>query len=95
MDDRTKLTLVRMNLNNSFHKNADGKVIHGNRVNIFSEKEFHEKNDGKTNTKAHSLPYQGLSNTSDFLTALEELLIFTNTNHRDRIQLSINQGLLI
>ncbi|MEL3711471.1 hypothetical protein RUT98_00140 [Staphylococcus borealis] len=32
------LSLIRLNLNNNFHKNANNKRVFGNRINIYSEK---------------------------------------------------------
>lgn len=34
-DVKTGLSLIRLNLNHSFHRNADGTKVSGNRVNIF------------------------------------------------------------
>lgn len=94
MDDRTKLTLLRMNLNDSFHKNADGSIISGNRVNIFSAEEYYAKANSTTHTKAIPLPFNGLRNTDDFLTALSDLLTYTNTHARDKISIQIRDPLI-
>lgn len=44
-------TLFRINLNNNFHKNADGEIVRGNRINIFSEQEYIDKNEDTLITK--------------------------------------------
>ena len=67
-------TLFRINLNNNFHKNADGEIIRGNRINIFSEQEYLDKNDGQTHYKAYPLPYENIKNTDDFITMLDSIL---------------------
>lgn len=93
MDEKTKLTLIRMNLNDSFHKNSTGEKIYGNRVNIFSEDEFYSKGDGTTHTKASPLPKGVLRNTRDILEAIDDLFNYTNTSNRDKLQLTIPQPL--
>ena len=94
-DEKTGLSLVRLNLNDSFHRNADGTKISGNRVNIFSEQEYKLKNDGKTHMRAFPLPHKSLINTSDFLQALTNLLEYTNTEYKDKLNLSIATSLNI
>jgi hypothetical protein len=91
-DEKTKLTLVRLNLNDSFHKNADGTIVTGNRVNLFSEQEFYDKNDGNTHTRAFPLPHGILTDTNDFLVALANLLNYTHTA-TDNLSLSIANDL--
>lgn len=44
-------TLLRINLNNKFHKNANGEKVWGNRVNIFSEEEYYQKETKQLITK--------------------------------------------
>lgn len=83
----TNYTLVRINLSSNFHKNADGTKIQGNRINIFSEDEFYEKNDGQTHYRCYPLPYENIENTDDFVTVLFQLLSFTNTIVRDKINI--------
>lgn len=94
-DDKTKLTLIRINMNNSFHKNADGERVSGNRVNLFSEQEFYDKGNGYTHTKAFSLPHGILKNTDNFLEALDGILNYTNTDVDGKLQLSIAGNLNI
>lgn len=79
--------LFRINLNNSFHKNANGEKIKGNRINIFSSEEYYSKADGTTYQKAYHLPYNSIRNSDDFFEVLEDLLQYTNTNNSDRIKL--------
>lgn len=52
MDEKTKHTLVRVNLDSNFHMNADGKKVRGNRILLFSEDEFAKKDDRFTHCKA-------------------------------------------
>lgn len=87
-------TLVRINLNNKFHKNANGDKIWGNRINIFSEEEYYQKADETTHYRAYPLPYESISNSDDFLIILTELLDFTNTQQTDRISINIQEDLL-
>lgn len=85
LDCLTKLNLIRMNLNESFHKNANGDIIRGNRVNLFCEDEFNQRNDGQY-MRAYKLPYKNLlKNPQNFLEALDEILKYTNvdTNNGD------------
>ncbi|RVU74120.1 hypothetical protein EJK20_04780 [Lactobacillus xujianguonis] len=77
-DSKTYLTLVRINIDEKFHKNSDG-IIRGNRIEIFSEDEFKAKGDGRTSYKAYSLPFEKIENTNDFFTIFENLLEYTHT----------------
>lgn len=87
-------TLIRINLNNKFHKNANGKKVWGNRINIFSSEEYYQKGDETTHYKAHPLPYESIRNTDDFLTALSDLLGFTNISNPEEIDINIQEDLL-
>lgn len=82
IDYKTRSTLVRINLDSSFHNNSDGK-IRGHRVEIFSEQEFREKADGFTHVRAYPLPFDTIKDTDDFMSALTELLDYTNTQRVD------------
>lgn len=85
-DSKTHLTLVRINIDNSFHKNSDG-IIRGNRVEIFSEQEFIAKGDGRTHYKAYPLPFDSIKNTDDFFMAFENILEYTNTQENGMISM--------
>lgn len=87
-------TLIRINLNNKFHKNANGEKIWGNRINVFSETEYYDKADETTHCKAYPLPHNSISNSNDFLKVLRELLNYTNTGQTDKININIQTGLL-
>lgn len=87
LDTKTNLTLVRINLDNKFHKNADGKKISGNRVELFSSKEFFEKNDGVTQVKAYKLPYKTLNNPTSFSEGLAELLDYTQVKDTKKLKI--------
>lgn len=79
--------LLRINLNNSFHKNADNEKVIGNRINIFSTNEYHLKNDGTTYMRSFRLPYDSIRNTDDFHHLLKDLLSYTNINDTDKINI--------
>ena len=95
MDNTTKLTLLRVNLNRGFHKNANGERIHGNRINVFSEEEFFLKNDGQTHIKCYPLPYDSIPNTENIFEMFESILDYTNTQNNDLLSLTIQEGLEI
>lgn len=94
-DVKTGLSLVRINLNQSFHRNADGTKVSGNRVNIFSEQEYKLKNDGKTHMRAFPLPRGILKNTSNFLESLTSLLDYTHTEYDNKLNLVLGTTLNI
>ncbi|WP_245342012.1 hypothetical protein [Staphylococcus sp. GDX8P80P] len=79
------LSLIRLNLNNNFHKNANNKRAFGNRINIYSEKEFEKKGDGYTYMIAYPLPYKLFEDTLDFVQQLYTMLKYTNTRYDDKI----------
>ncbi|CAM4237159.1 DUF6978 family protein [Lacicoccus alkaliphilus] len=80
--------IIRINLNEGFHKNADDKKVFGNRINIFSADEFHDKGDSKTYMKAFSLPYSSFKDSSDPEVQLIQLLDFTNTYYQGKLTIS-------
>ncbi|HDH4842895.1 TPA: hypothetical protein PI336_002696, partial [Staphylococcus aureus] len=80
---RYNYSLLRLNLNDGFHKNSNNEKIRGNRINIFSENEFIQKADGATHMKAYPLPYNIFDDSSDFVKQLFTLLEYTKTNHND------------
>ena len=87
--------LFRININNNFHKNADGTRIQGNRINIFSKEEFDSKGDGKTYMKAFPLPFEDtIRNTSDFLELFEDVVKFANIDKNKDLNISIQDSLL-
>ncbi|HDA7246564.1 TPA: hypothetical protein O5T53_002959, partial [Staphylococcus aureus] len=71
---RYNYSLLRLNLNDGFHKNSNNEKIRGNRINIFSENEFIQKADGATHMKAYPLPYNIFDDSSDFVKQLFTLL---------------------
>ena len=77
--------LLRINLNDGFHKNSNNDIVRGNRINIFSEKEYKNKNDLSTHMVAYPLPYKIFEDSSDFVKQLFSVLRYTNTNHNDKI----------
>ncbi|MCU0082524.1 DUF6978 family protein [Streptococcus danieliae] len=93
-ETRYNYTLFRINLNNKFHKNADGTIVRGNRINIFSADEYYQKSDETTHYRAFPLPYDKISNSDDFLRTFEELIDFANITERDKVSFKIQDGLL-
>lgn len=87
-------SLIRINLDNNFHKNADGTKIAGNRINIFSEKEYYQKGDGVTHQKCYPLPFETIRNSDDFLHVMEDLLNYTSVNQIEKINLNVQESLL-
>lgn len=83
-------SLIRINLNKGFHKNSDNVRVEGNRINVFSNSEFQDKADLKTHTKSYPLPHLGFDNTSDAEVQLIKLLKYTNTNYRNKLNISSN-----
>lgn len=81
-DISTKINLIRINLNDSFHKNADGNIIRGNRVNLFCEEEFNARQDGQY-MRAYPLPYKDLiKDPKDFGEAVDEMLNYTHVDRK-------------
>lgn len=74
---RYNYSLLRLNLNDGFHKNSNNEKIRGNRINIFSENEFIQKADGATHMKAYPLPYNIFDDSSDFVKQLFTLLEYS------------------
>lgn len=77
--------IIRINLNDGFHKNADNTKVSGNRINIFSPSEYHDKGDAKTYMKAFPLPYLGFTDSSDPEVQLIQLLKYTQTHYKDKL----------
>lgn len=93
-DARTHHTLVRINLDQKFHKNSDGHKVRGNRVEIFSAEEFIKKGDGYTHYKAYPLPFETIRNTNDFFEAIDDILNYTHTNKGNKTIFVHNTTLL-
>jgi hypothetical protein len=88
MDNLTKHTLIRLNVqnDNTFHKNANGERVYGNRVLVFSSEEYYLKKDGYTHYRAYPLPYHGTLDAEEtFIKTLDNFLSYTNTNGIDKI----------
>lgn len=95
LDRETSLTLLRVNLSRGFHKNSNGEKIHGNRINVFSEEEFHLKNDGQTHIKCYPLPYGSIPDTNNLFEMFSSILSYTNTHNEDLLRLTVQEGLEI
>lgn len=89
MDCSTKINLIRINLNGSFHKNANGDIIRGNRVNLFCEDEYNQREDG-IYMRAYKLPYNEiLKEPKTFIDALDELINYINlVDNRHKLQVT-------
>lgn len=87
MDCSTKINLIRINLNGSFHKNANGDIIRGNRVNLFCEDEYNQREDG-IYMRAYKLPYNEiLKEPKTFIDALYELINYIKlVDNRHKLQ---------
>jgi hypothetical protein len=86
-DAKTNLTLVRINLDSKFHRNANNEKIEGNRVELFSTEEYDQKGDGFTQCKAYKLPYKNFNDTHNFGDALDNLLSYANVEKNNKIDL--------
>ncbi len=80
--------IIRLNLNDGFHKNSNGTKVRGNRINLFSEEEFSLKNDGSTYMKAYSLPYSQFEDIRDFEVQLMKLLEYTTTDYHAKLNIT-------
>ncbi|MGG3998838.1 DUF6978 family protein [Anoxybacillus kestanbolensis] len=84
-EKETNLSLVRVNIDpNGFHNNSDG-VIRGNRILIFSNEEFCNKNDGFTHVKAYPLP-SCFTNPSDLEQVFLDFLMYINVQREGKIE---------
>ena len=84
--------MLRLNLNDGFHKNSNNEKIRGNRINIFLKNEFIQKADGVTHMKAYPLPYKIFEDSSDFVKQLFTLLGIYKTTHNDNIKIEIQSS---
>ncbi|MBF7029744.1 DUF6978 family protein [Staphylococcus kloosii] len=89
-ETKFNLCLLRINLNEGFHKNSNNEIVRGNRINIYSEEEYKKKNDGSTYMISYPLPYKIFENNSDFVSQLFTMLKYTNTNGHDNITIESN-----
>lgn len=92
-DTHTGHTLLRININNGFHLNADKEKIEGPRINLFSEEEYYLKNDQKTHTRAYKLPVEGFENFNDVVLLLDSILEYINVNNKEFVQISLQSSL--
>lgn len=88
------INLIRININNSFHRNADQERISGPRINVFSEKEYFAKGDGTTYMKSHPLPYKSIDYLDNFIQLLEDTLEYLNTEYKELLELNIQTELI-
>lgn len=88
------INLIRININNGFHRNANQKKVSGPRINVFSEVEFFEKGDGTTYMKSHPLPYKNIDYLDNFIQLLEDTLEYLNTEYKELLELNIQTELI-
>jgi len=92
-DTRTGHTLLRVNMNNGFHINANREKIDGPRINLFSEEEYYLKGDQKTHTRAYKLPIEGFESYDYIADILDSILEYINVNNKDFIEISLQSSL--
>lgn len=90
LDSETNHVLFRLTLSHSFHRNSDGTRIRGNRINIFSEQEFYERQDGSTYMKCFPLPFENIKNSDDFLAVFTDICDYANIEKQGKINLEIH-----
>lgn len=84
-ESKQNINLFRVNIDpNGFHNNFDEKVI-GNRMLIFSQKEWYEKNDGSTNMRAYPLPEEHFPDTQSFVNVFVCFLEYTNVKEEGKL----------
>lgn len=82
----SNINLIRVNIDSrSFHSNADGEKIYGNRIVVFSNHEFKIKNDGYTHTKAYDLPGE-FTNPQDLEQVFLDFLVYINVKQEGKIK---------
>ncbi|WP_018659866.1 DUF6978 family protein [Allofustis seminis] len=92
---KNNINLIRVNIDNNFHKNSNQEKVAGLRINIFSEEEYFNKADGATYMKAHSLPYANIYSINNFILLLKEVLKFLNTEYNGLLNINIQTDLLV
>lgn len=90
LDCTTHHVLFRLTLSDNFHRNADGTKVSGNRINIFSEQEFYDKQDGSTYMKCFPLPFENIKNSDDFLAVFTDICDYANIEKQGKINLEIH-----
>ena len=87
-DKATNLNLARINIDpTGFHNNSDGTRISGNRLLLFSSKEWVEKNDGQTHVKAYTIP-NDFSDLKNLEQVFLDFLVYINVKEEGKIQFS-------
>jgi hypothetical protein len=85
-EKETNVSLVRLNIDPSgFHKNSDGSIIRGNRLLIFSSKEWFQKNDGFTHVKAFNIPDEHFSYENNLEQVFMDYLVYINVKQEGKI----------
>lgn len=104
MDQKTKHTLIRINskkgenernlFDRDFHKNTDGTYVRGNRILLFSRKEFLNQKikGGYLHYEAFPLPFKNIPNTEESAKLLHEFLSFTNVTNKGMITVIEQKG---
>lgn len=90
-DDSTGISLIRMNLDSKFHKNWNGEIVRNYRINIFDLSEYHPEQGHFSYMKAYKLPYKELNKPTDFISAIIEILNFTNTEFDKKLKIEMEE----
>lgn len=90
-DAKTGLSLIRINLDNKFHKNLNGTIVKGPRVNIYDINEFSPSKRHFSYMKCYSLPYLIFDDSIDCVESLIKNLEFTNTKYGSDLQLRLKE----
>lgn len=88
----TGISLIRLNLDNKFHKNLNGEIIRNYRVNIFDLSEYCPKKGHFAYMKAYKLPYKKLNRPTNFVFAIMEVLNFTNTDFYEKLKVEMEEN---
>lgn len=74
-----------------FHKNLNGTIVKGPRVNIYDINEFSPSKRHFSYMKCYSLPYLIFDNSIDCVESLIKTLEFTNTKYGSDLQLRLKE----
>lgn len=84
-EKQNNISLVRINIDpNGFHKNADGSMVKGNRLLLFSNNEYFLKDDGFTHVRAFEVPKQFI-NQNDLEQVFLDFLLYINVKQEGKI----------
>lgn len=84
-DSISGLSLIRINMDNKFHKNLDGEIVRGNRINLYDEKEYKPEQGHFSYMRAYKLPYLQFEENLSYQEAIQKLLAFTNAEYENKL----------